>query len=164
MKTITIGFSTSERWLSKLIRWMSGSKISHSYIKIPIPDFNEAMVFQASGLTVNYTNYDIFKHEANVIAEYELEVTEGQFQLAEWVRITEAGKPYAVKQLFGYVLVLLCRKAGYQVPNPFADGAAAHSCIELVARSLGLENVESMLPHDLEKLIREGKLGKFRRV
>lgn len=139
MKTVIVGFSTYPGAFSSLIRFVTNSKVSHAYIRIPVPEYNESMIFQASGLWVNYCNFKVFQEKSKVVEEYEIEIDEETHQYGEMLRVMEAGKPYSMKELFGLVWILIMRGFGVRVKNPFRDGSASYICVELAMLCVGLE-------------------------
>lgn len=152
MKTIIVGFSTRPGLFSSLIRFFTNSKVSHTYIKIPVPEYNENMVFQASGMTVNYTNYSVFKEKNKVIEEYEIDIDDDTASLAEMMRVMEAGKPYSIKELFGLLWILAMRGFGVKVNNPFRDGSHSYICVELAMICVGLsKDSENVTQEDFRK-------------
>jgi hypothetical protein len=140
MKKVIIGFSRPMKYriLSSLICFITNSNVSHTYVRIPVPEYGESMVFQASGLSVNYCNYKVFQEKAKVVEEYEIEVSDDVFAIGELMRVMEAGKPYSVKELVGLLWVLVMRGLGIRVGNPFKDGSASYICVELVMLCVGL--------------------------
>lgn len=148
MKTVIVGFSSHPGIFSTLIKFFTNSRVSHTYIKLPIPEYNEFMVFQASGLSVNYTNYEVFRKKSKVIEEYMVEVSDDEAKLGELLRIMESGKPYGIKEIWGLLWVLANRGMGRKVNNPFRDGSSSYICVELAMVSVGL-------PHDSENITQE---------
>ncbi len=67
MKKVIVGFSTHRSIFSSLIKFVTNSKVSHAYIRIPVPEYGESMIFQASGLWVNYMNVEVFKKAGNIV-------------------------------------------------------------------------------------------------
>lgn len=161
MKTITVGFSKHPGSLfSKLIMFVTKSTISHTYIKLSVPEYNEFVVFQASGLTVNYTNYSVFTKKAVVIEEYEIEVDDFTFAMGEKLRVTEVGKPYSMKEIFGLLWVLFMRNLGRKITNPFRDGSNSYICVELAMICAGLsKDSENVTTEDFRRWCeKHGKL------
>lgn len=138
MKKIIVGFSTHHSLFSTLIKFVTNSKVSHTYIRIPVPEWDESVVFQASGLVVNYTNYKVFLEKSTVIEEYEIDVSDDVYAFAEMVRVMECGKPYSMKEVFGLLWVLAMRGLNVKVKNPFRDGSHSYICVELVMTCVGL--------------------------
>lgn len=152
MKKIIVGFSTRPGAFSSLIRFCTNSEVSHTYVRIPVPEYGESMVFQASGLQVNYTNYELFKEKSKVIEEYEIEVEDETYEYAELLRITESGKPYSFLTVLGFVWILAMKGLGISVANPFSDGSKSYICVELVCDSLGMTKMsEHISPEDLRR-------------
>ena len=149
MKKIIVGFSYSNSLFSKLIKIFTSSKISHTYIRLPVPEYNTSVVFQASLLSVHYVTADVFKSHSTIVEEYELEVSDEQFSVGEKFRVTEVGKPYSYTQILGFLYVLMLRKFGKKVSNPLSNGDHAYVCVEVVANSIGVSNGESMTPEEL---------------
>lgn len=139
MKKIIIGFSSNPGLFPTLIKFITNSKASHAYVRIPVLEYNESIIFQASGLAVNYTNFKIFQEKNKVIEEYEIEVDDDVFAFGEMMRVMEVGKPYSVKELFGLLWVLSMRGLGVRVNNPFRDGSHSYICVELAMLCVGLE-------------------------
>ena len=139
MKKVIVGFSSHSGLFSAAIRFVTRSKVSHVYIKIPVPEYGEHMVFQASGLVVNYTNYSLFLEKSIVGEEYEIQVDDDVAAVGEKMRVTEAGKPYSMKEIFGLLWVLALRGLGINVSNPLRDGSQSFICVELAMLCVGLD-------------------------
>lgn len=139
MKKVIIGFSAHPGIFSTLIKFITNSRVSHTYIRIPVPEYNESMVFQASGLCVNYMNYKVFQKKSKIIEEYEIEVDDDVYAFGEMMRVIESGKPYSMKEIFGLLWVLAMRGFGVKVNNPFRDGSHSYICVELAMLCVGLE-------------------------
>jgi len=152
MKTIRVGFSTRSCALPWVIRKATASRVSHTYIRIPVPEHSTSMIFQASGLNVNYCNGELFDSHNDIIEEYDVDISDEQFLISEKFRVTESGKPYSSKQLVGFLTVLAARRIlGKHISNPSSDGNHSYICVEIVAVCLGLGNAESMTPEDLRR-------------
>lgn len=160
MKTLIVGFSSHYSIFSKLIRVITASKISHTYIRILNFYGAEDMVFQASGLTVNYTNYQYFQRKSKVIEEYEMQVSDKQYDTAMTLMSKSAGKPYSMPEILGILYVLFMREWMKKcVKNPYRNGDKSYICSELAAECLGLWNTEAMTPEDLRRYCnKNGKL------
>lgn len=152
MKTIRVGFSTHPGAFSWLIRAVTASTVSHTYLRIPIPEHGTSMIFQASGLTVNYCATDVFDYKNTIIEEYDVEISDEQYEYGELFRVTEAGKPYSMKQIVGFLAVLSARQIlDKNIPNPLSNGNHSYVCVEVVTACLGLDDGESMTPEDLRR-------------
>ena len=113
------------------------------------------MIFQASGLTVNYCNSETFKEKSTIVEEYEIDITDEQDLKNQIFRQTEVGKPYSVKQILGFSWVLLMRQYfKKKVKNPFSNGNFAYVCVEASANQTGkisTIDAEGMTPEDLRR-------------
>lgn len=160
MRKVIVGFSSHPGVFSTLIKFVTNSKVSHTYIRIPIPEYNESMIFQASGLVVNYTNYKVFLEKSKVIEEYEIEVSDDVFALGEMLRVMEMGKPYSMKEVFGLLWVLAMRGLSVRVKNPFRDGSHSYICVELAMMCVGLgSDSENVTQEDFRRwCVANGKL------
>lgn len=159
MKTVIVGFSSHKGIFSWLIRTCTKSKVSHAYIRLPIEEYGKDVIFQASGLTVNYCSGDVFRSHSQVIEEYLVEISDEQAKKNELYRITECGKPYSMNQVYGFMYVLGMRQIGKNVPNPFSDGAHSYVCVETAANHVGAPNAESMTQEDFRRwCAKNGKL------
>ena len=152
MKTIRVGFSTHAGAFSWLIRTVTASKVSHTYLRIPVPEYNTDMIFQASGLTVNYCADKVFSLKNQVIEEYDVDISDEQYEIGEKFRVTESGKPYSIRQIGGFLTVLAARQfLDKKISNPASNGNHSYVCVEVVAVCIGLKDGESMTPEDLRR-------------
>jgi hypothetical protein len=124
------------------------------YVRIPVPEYQTSIIFQASGLKVNYESYDIFLKKDRIIEEYNIAVTDKQYERSEKLRVTEAGKPYSKRELIGFIYVLFMRRFGKQVNNPFSDGSQAYVCVDIGADQIGFDTEEKMTPEDFRRWCR----------
>ena len=145
---ITIGFSTTNSWISKTIRWCSRSSVSHTYVRVPMRKKGVDLIFQA-GIEVSIESAKRFESENTIVKEFHFQVTEKKWQEFEQFAYDTLGAPYAYGKLIGMLWVLGCRAVGVKVKNPFGDGDHSYICVELVAKMLGLANTEEMTPQDL---------------
>lgn len=149
MKNLIIGFSTSNRCLARLIRWMTRSSVSHVYICIPVTKHSVNLIFQASGLAVNMESSVNFMEHSKIVREIAVPLSlEQEEELMAFVFDT-LGKPYSLLQLVGMIWVIGCKSVGLRVKNPFRDGDHSYICVELVAKLLKLKGAEEMTPQDL---------------
>jgi hypothetical protein len=158
MKTITIGFSKNKKILSKIIRWITRSGVSHTYIKYRQPDTDKLVVCQASGLSVNIENYDLFLTHQEIHQEFDIHIDDCFWYAAQDFIATNIGKPYSIKQLVGMIVVLIGRSIGIGINNPFRDGMHSFICVEVVANIIGICGAENLTPEDVLQYIRSGQL------
>jgi hypothetical protein len=152
MKTLIVGFSSHAGVFSSLIRLVTASKASHAYMRILDFQGIDDMVFQASGLTVNYCNYEYFTSRNRIVEEYEVQVSDEQYDKAMHIMAKQAGKPYSMRELWGFIYVLAMRHwFSKRVKNPFGDGYNSWVCSELSGECVGAEDPESMTPEDLRR-------------
>lgn len=153
MKSLIIGFSRAPtKSFSRLICWVTKSQVSHSFILLEYAD--EQLIYQASGLAVNYENHDTFMSIEVPIEFYQFELTEAQRVKNELFRINTVGKPYSWRELIGYLWVLLARKFGKRVKNPLSGGQTAYVCVDVAAAHLPVNpelNDGSMTPEDFRR-------------
>ena len=151
MKTIRVGFSRHGGAFSFIIMKATASDISHTYIRLPT-DCGEDLIFQAAGLAVNYCNQKTFEAKSTVVEEYDIDISDEQWDLARKLMVTEVGKPYSLEQIFGFVLIIAAHAMGKHILNPFSNNKKSYVCVELVMDFIGLDrNAESWSPEDLRR-------------
>lgn len=156
MDSIVVGFSRPRSWLkpfSWLIRLVTWSPYSHTYIRYNNPYANRNEIFQASGMLVNFIGQAMFDTEENICAEFNIPVTSQTKQLVVQNAIDKCGSPYGVGQVVGFGCVLFCRIFGKKIKNPFAS-TSSFVCSELVADLLNEINgitldSSTMTPKDI---------------
>ena len=78
MESIIVGFSRPKAWFepfSWLIRAVTGSQFSHAYIRFYSEEYNRWLVYQASGLKVNFIGQTMFDGAETVYEEFTVPVT-----------------------------------------------------------------------------------------
>lgn len=160
-ESIVIGFSTHREFniLSWFIRKVLKTDFSHVYIKWYSERLNRWLIYQASGLKVNFVGQPLFLEHNKPVAEFLISITEQQKTDMMATAIDLAGKPYGMKQLIGMGLVYLCKAFGKDIKNPFNDGSNTFVCSELAAvvlvkLGMKLEDLDSISPKDLYELLR----------
>jgi hypothetical protein len=156
MDEIIVGFSRPKAWLepfSWLIRLITWAPMSHAYIKYQDPYTSRWIIYQASGLKVNFIGKTSFDNIENVIAEFNLPVSNETKQKLVQGAIDTLGVPYGTKQLLGYLYVVFVRLFGKIVTNPLYD-ASSFFCSELASDDLeeiGLSGLDPSVtsPKDL---------------
>lgn len=138
MAIVKVGFSKPKKWMpfSWLIMTGYGTPYSHVYIKYRSDKFNRDLVYQASGTTVNFMGPAVFADHAQVVREFDLEISEEARTKMITFAIDNAGKPYGVKNAVGLMLVRICEIFGKRIDNPFTDDGTTYVCCELVAAIL----------------------------
>lgn len=69
---ITIGFSTTNKWISRVIRWITRGKFSHAWIAFDDPSLDLRLVFQAEAWGVELRPWARWKKENIAKAEFAL--------------------------------------------------------------------------------------------
>ena len=122
---IRIIFSTSSSWLSKLIRWVTRSKVSHASICV-IAQGLPILVLQSTVGGVQAMSRTRWNRGNRVIKEFRSKIP---VSLEHACRLL--GERYDYVGLIGYIPVLLGRWLGKKVKNPLASPRAL-VCAEFV--------------------------------
>lgn len=161
MDKIIVGFSKPKNWFepfSWLIRLVYLSPFSHAYIRIQLDVLDENIVFQASGLVVNFIGESLFDSKEDVYKEFTFPINNKKAFLQ--FAINQLGKPYSISGVLGMGLVRIGQLIGVKINNPFQYDQTSDFCSELVAYIL--ENydgvkietpVANLSPADLYKII-----------
>jgi uncharacterized protein YycO len=136
MSQVFIGFSKPKNkifpWFSWLIRIVEKTPYSHVFVRIPSNSLGVDLIYQASGVAVNFVGTKHFNDAVCVIKEFPFEISEeGKTALLRWA-VSEAGVPYGVKAILGILLV----KCFNLKRNPFSDGQKTWVCSELAGAVL----------------------------
>jgi hypothetical protein len=150
---VLIGFSSSKKLLSRVIRWFTNSKTSHTFIVIKDSFLGQDMVLQATLGGFQLMTYTAFKKDSKVIFLFEplFPVDVGLKNACQWL-----GQHYDYTGLFGSVFVLCGRWLKLKWSNPLDDSDAMF-CSEAVVKVLqsnplsgtGKFIVSSTTPQDL---------------
>jgi hypothetical protein len=135
MDSIIVGFSRPKAFFepfSWIIRAITRSKFSHAYIRFYSEEYNRWLVYQASGLKVNFIGQTSFDDVELVYEEFNVPVTPLTKKTAIQGAIDKCGSPYGVGQIIGFGAVLFMRIFGKNIHNPFYSGSS-YVCSELVA-------------------------------
>jgi hypothetical protein len=139
MRTIIVGFSKSKKRFaigSWLIRLYQLTKFSHTYIRLPVGDrWPSDKIIQASDGLVNHMSFTQFEKRAEIIEEFEIEVTDEEYHNLTRNYLHElAGARYGFKQNIGIVFVHIAKLLGYKnCKNPWPQG---FNCSEFVVHCL----------------------------
>lgn len=129
---VHIGFSTTGGWLSRIIRRMTGSPVSHSFVVYHSSAFGKDMVLEASGKGFRVMAWRRFDTENKLVAMYRLKADEALVREALGKLADRLGDAYDTLSLFGYLL----RKWFRLKRVPF-DSRKKLVCSEAVALFLG---------------------------
>lgn len=149
MKKVIVGFSHSYNIFGKIIRWATSSKVNHVFIMFEEDGVD--IVFQASGLAVNYVNYSRFLDHSKILETYSLWMTDEEWTKCKHDQLLKLGTPYSWRDIVGFIWVLLNRKFDRDVENPLSDGDYAYICVDLTAEQLGYEWESTMTPEDMRR-------------
>jgi hypothetical protein len=161
MDSIIVGFSTPKSGFqpfSWLIRLAYLSPFSHAYVRIQLDELDENIVFQASGLVVNFIGESLFDTKENIYKEFTFSIKDKK-KLLQFA-VNQLGKPYSVTGILGMAVVRLGQLIGVKINNPFQYDQTSDFCSELVAYIL--ENydgvkietpVANLAPADLYKIV-----------
>ena len=129
---VHVGFSTTGGWLSRIIRRMTGSPVSHSFVVYHSAVFGKDMVLEASGHGFRIMSWRRFDKENKLVAMYRLKVPDEVLHQALGKLADRLGDAYDTLSLFGYLL----RKWFRLKRVPF-DSRKKLVCSEAVALFLG---------------------------
>jgi hypothetical protein len=156
MKNLIIGFSTHKKptILGSIIKLVEKTEFSHVYVKLYSESLDRQLIYQASGLLVNFVGEEVFYEKNKDIMTFNIPITKEQQTKLLQKAVDNCGKPYGIKDLFGIGLVRLGRLFGIRVKNPMADGSATYICSELASSilvELGFDfsNLDDITPKDL---------------
>lgn len=155
-----IGFSTTNKWTSRFIRWVTRSKVSHVYVSLPM--FGDRLVFQSDSHGVAMEWWSRFEAHNKIVAEFELQDTPGGWKGWRGALATKAlfpllHAPYDFKAVWGFAWVLLGRVFGRRWKNPFAQ-RSAYVCSEFGLLWLQAGGVDKFEGLDSERLVPEDVL------
>lgn len=128
-----IGFSTSNSLISKIIRKLTRSKVSHTYLRHNIE--GHELVLHANQHGVEFDKYSDFYKKFTIVAEYTLEMADAQEKAFVFYAIQQVDRPYDFLSLIGFGWVLLNKAFNRKVRNPFRN-KSAYFCSELMVTSL----------------------------
>ena len=135
MRHIAIGFSRPRRWslFSWLVRQIEGgTPYSHTYLRWQSRAAQVHIVYEASGTSLKFYNFNLWHTKNHIVDEFEFELTPAQYHDLLKITMTNAGVKYGFLQVLGIALVRLFSLS----KNPFADGRASQVCSEIVGRFL----------------------------
>lgn len=130
--TVKVGFSTSRRLASRIIRWATRSKVSHAWLLIEDSYFGVDMVLQATMGGFHLEAYEVFKKAHDIVAVVDINhpMDKGLKQAAFWL-----GYRYDYLGLFGAGFVVVGGWFKRKWKNPL-DSSHSMFCSEAVVRVL----------------------------
>jgi hypothetical protein len=105
---------------------------SHVYIKLHSDTYDRNIIYQASSLMVNFESPKIVAEKHEVVAEFELNVSNSTMIGVMQYAIDNAGVPYGVLQALGMGYVQIASFFGFKVKNPFKNDGKTFVCSELI--------------------------------
>jgi hypothetical protein len=126
---IYVGFSASDSWLSRLIRWMTGSEVSHAFVGFDWLDTE--WVLEADRVGVRVIPFDQFAAENHIVDMIPVADSLDAIRPA----LLKLGRRYDYGGLFGSVIVLVGRWLRLKWHNPLQNGRALF-CSELVVEDV----------------------------
>jgi hypothetical protein len=129
MKTITIGLSTTKKFncFSWAIKKLLKTPYSHAYLRLHDDLTNNDMIYQASGLHVNFENINDFINNEIIVKEFPLQVDDDTYTKIISFCEQKVGKPYAIRNIFAIFIYMITGKKLLK-----GDGSNKFICSELV--------------------------------
>lgn len=148
MKNVRIGFSKprgSFNPFSWLIRLVCRTPYSHVYCSHLSEKYGSTLIYQASGVQVNFMSKQQFDKRAFVVSEFEFEITEERFSdYMKWA-IEQSGAPYSFIKLFEIAFNINIRTSSE--PEWVCSVLAAKICKDYLDDSIN--NIEYKTPKDI---------------
>jgi hypothetical protein len=131
---VRIGFSTSNSWISRIIRWFTDSRVSHCFFVYYDTDWGRDMVMEATSGGFRIVAYSIYEQSTLTLLRLKYPVESGLSDAVDWL-----GEAYDYEGLFGMAWVELGRWLKRKWANPLRS-ANAMFCSEAVVRVLQASN------------------------
>lgn len=135
---IIIGFSRPKGGFEPfawLIELATKSPRAHAYIRFYSLEYKKWIIFQASGLKLNFVGNKLFDSKEEIQGEFNIPVSIRTKNRTIRFAIDNVGIPYGIGQVIGFGWVLLMRAFGKKVKNPFYS-KSSYFCSELAAEIL----------------------------
>lgn len=144
---IKIGFSTTNSWLSRLVRWFTKSKASHSFIMFDW--LGQTWVIEAEAVGVQIVPLSNFLGRKNIIVQtFEMpDLTMEDLKLV----LEDSGTMYDYTGLLGAVVPTIGRWFKQRWRNPF-NNSKAMFCSEMIAqwlKDLDMPTADNLVPEDV---------------
>lgn len=159
-----IGFSARRyNLLSRLIRWLTNSKYSHTFIVIDDVEkiSCQTRILQASGWKVQVNTLDEYLKPGIDICIYLLDKSEEDKEKAIQYCNIFLKEPYGFFQLIGFLPVFFLRKLGIQIKNPISYGVP---CSELVWRFMNCLGISEIQKIDRDSITPEQELEVLEKI
>lgn len=132
-----IGFSSSNGLIGRIIKKLTRSKVSHTYIIFDAADIK--LIIQADWKGVDVEYYEIVKQKNNIVAEYQILLNSEEEHLALGYAFQQLTKAYDYLAIIGFAIVLINKMFGRQIKQPFRN-RSAYFCSELAITALQAAN------------------------
>lgn len=157
MRQVTFGFSKPKGnpfpWFSWLIRLVDNAPFSHVYMKLKTK-YDCDLIYQASGVQVNFMSERIFNSHAETLYTFESELSDEAYGKLMKFCIVNAGAPYSIKQIFAILIYKLTGKKVY----PCLEGFVCSEIAGIVIKdffNFKINDVDYLTPKDVFKMFRE---------
>jgi hypothetical protein len=101
---VHVGFSTTGGWLSRMIRKITGSKVSHCIVVYSSEVFGQEMVLEACGNGFRMISWRRWDRANKLVALYRVELPEEQLRAGMQRLADRLGDSYDTPSLFGFAL------------------------------------------------------------
>jgi len=155
MKKITIGFSRPKGKICPCLSWgirlfQGWTPYSHVYVKFHSNSLDRDVIYQASGLQVNYIGSKLFYKHVHVVDEFSLEISDEDYRKMMQYTVDNAGKPYSLKSIFAILFKI----------ESWCDGDDSFVCSELIGEILRKytdvsidKSSEALTPKDIHRYL-----------
>jgi hypothetical protein len=153
VRTITIGFSKPKNRFFPVISWIirlyQGTEYSHAYLKFDSASLNRTLVYEAVGGGVRFVGSNLWKHKAEEVKQFQIQITDDQFIHIMQYCVDTAGVSYGSIQNVGVILATIFKMKN----NPFKKGK---NCSEVVAEILQMQghiftkSLDLITPKDID--------------
>lgn len=134
-----------------------GTEYSHAYLKFESASLNRTLVYEAVGGGVRFVGSDLWKHKAEEVKQFSIEITDEQFIHIMRYCVDTAGISYGTMQNVGVILASLLKLKN----NPFKKGK---NCSEVTAEILQMKgytftkSLDLITPKDIDLALSSKKL------
>ena len=131
------------------------SSFSHAYIEFNSEFYQRNLIYQASGLSVNFIGEDLFNSKEVTVKEFTIPISDEAKKQVVQFAIDHAGLPYNIGGVVGIGAVKFCALFGKRIKNPITGNG--YFCSELAAQilqdfedaSFSSQDIQKMTPTDL---------------
>ena len=127
---VSVGFSTTNKWISRVIRWVTRAPCSHAWIAFNIPALERRFVLQAELWGVELREWDIWQRQNIKVAEF-IPIGYDMTTAVRWIT-QHVGAPYDLRAGF---LAGISRWLKRFVRGKFSSPGRM-MCSEVVVRTL----------------------------